>query len=101
KVRDKLELDGHFEVLEGKFLHSTIQDQIDGLSKRARGQAGKPDSDQVVSHMTGAFHLENAVIRFSKLSFGVPGADVDLTGDYNLDSDVLNFAGTLKLQATV
>jgi hypothetical protein len=101
KVRDKLRLDGRFEVLGGKFLHSTIQDQLDALSNRARGQAGSPNSDQVVSHMMGVFHMENAAIRFSKLTFGVPGADVDLAGDYNLDSDVLNFAGTLKLQATV
>jgi len=35
KVREKLELDGRFEVVEGKFLHSTIQNQIDSLSERA------------------------------------------------------------------
>jgi hypothetical protein len=101
KVREKLKMDGRFEVLEGRFLHSTIQDQINGLSKRSRGQAGHPDSDQVVSHMMGVFHLENAVIQFSKLSYGVPGADVDLAGDYSLDRDALAFDGTLKLQATV
>ncbi len=101
KVREKLKLDGHFEVLDGKFLHSTIQDQIDGLSKRARGQPGSPDRDSVVSHMAGLFHLENAAIFFRKLSFGVPGADLDLAGGYNLDSDALDFGGALKLQATV
>lgn len=101
KVREKLDLDGRFEVLDGKFLHSTIQNQIDGLSKRARGDAGNPESDQAASHMNGVFHLENAVIRFQKLSFGVPGADIDLAGDYALDNDVIDFGGTLKLRATV
>jgi hypothetical protein len=101
KVREKLDLDGQFEVREGKFLHSTIQDRIDGLSNRARGQPRNSDGDQVVSHMMGVFHLENAAIRFRKLSFGVPGADIDLAGNYNLDSDALDFDGTLKLQATV
>lgn len=101
KVREKLKLDGHFEVLQGKFLHSTIQDRIDGLSKRARGRPGSPGSDSVVSHMMGVFHLDNAAIWFHKLSFGVPGADIDLAGDYNLDSDALDLGGTLKLQATV
>jgi hypothetical protein len=101
KVREKLEMDGRFEVLEGKFLHSSIQNQIDGLSKRARGQPQNPDGDEVVSHMVGVFHLENAVTRFHKLSFGVPGADIDLAGEYNLESDALDFGGTLKLQATV
>lgn len=101
KVREKLILDGNFQVHEGKFLHSTIQSQIDGLSKRARGAAQNPESDQVVSRMSGAFHMENAAIQFHNLSFGVPGAYIDLTGDYNLDSDALNFDGSLKLKATV
>jgi hypothetical protein len=101
KVREKLEMDGHFEVLDARFLHATIQHLVDGLSSRARGQPQNPDNGQVVSNMKGAFHLENAAIRFQKLSFGVPGADVDLAGDYNLDSDALDFDGTLKLQATV
>jgi hypothetical protein len=101
KVREKLELDGRFEVLQGKFLHSRIQNQIDSLSKRAQGQPQKPDTDEVVSQMKGEFHMENARIRFRKLSFGVPGADLDLTGDYNLDTDALDFGGALRLQATV
>jgi len=101
KVREKLQLDGRFQVLEGKFLHSTIQKQIESLSQHGQGQQQNQDGDQVVSKMAGAFHLENAVIRFSELSFGVPGADIDLTGDYNLDSDALDFGGSLKLQATV
>jgi hypothetical protein len=51
--------------------------------------------------MAGVFHLENAAMRFEKLSFGFPGTNIDLAGGYNLDSDILNFGGTLKLQATV
>jgi len=101
KVRQKLELDGQFEVRDGKFLHSTIQEKIDALSERAEGQHGNSDTDQVVSQMMGVFHLENAAIHFSKLSFAVPGADIDLSGNYDLDSDAIDFAGTLKLQATV
>jgi hypothetical protein len=101
KVREKLVLDGRFEVKEGKFLHSTIQNQIDAISKRARGQVKNPESDQVASHMTGAFHLENAIMQFRKLSFGIPGADIDLAGTYGLDNEALDFGGTLKLQATV
>jgi hypothetical protein len=101
KVREKLELDGRFEIHGGKFLHSTIQNQIEILSQRAQGQAWNPAAEQVVTHMDGIFHLENAAIRFNKASFGIPGADLDLAGDYNLDSDRLNFGGSLKLQATV
>ena len=31
----------------------------------------------------------------------MPGAGVDLTGDYNLGSDALDFHGTLRLEAKV
>jgi AsmA-like C-terminal region len=100
RVREKLELDGRFTVREGKFLHSTIQNQIEALSSRARGQA-QDDREQVVSRMAGQFHLENAALQFRALSFAIPGADIDLAGSYNLDSDALDLGGTLKLQATV
>jgi hypothetical protein len=101
KVKEKLELDGRFEVRQGKFIHSKIQTYIDSLSKRAQGETQRPDTDAVVSRMTGEFHLQNAALQFRKLSFGIPGADLDLAGDYNLDSTGLDFGGTLKLQATV
>ena len=101
KVREKLVLDGRFTVLDGKFLHSNIQRQIDAISKRAQGNAQDAESDAAVSHMNGAFHLEDASLRFSKLSFGIPGADLDLTGVYNLDSDAVDFGGAIKLRATV
>jgi hypothetical protein len=101
KVRDKLILDGTFTVLDGKFVHSTIQDHLDSFSKRARGQADDPGTPSAVSHMSGEFHLENAALHFKRVSFGVPGANLNLHGDYNLDTDALNFDGALRLQATV
>ncbi len=101
KVREKLLLDGHFEISEGKFLRSTIQDQIDSLSRRGQGQPANREIDEVVSVMAGAFVLENEVITFRSLSFAVPGSGVDLTGSYDLDRDVLDFHGTLRLQAKV
>jgi hypothetical protein len=101
KVREKLILDGHFEISQGRFARPTIQNQLDNLSRRASGHPQERDVDPAVSRMAGGFHLENADIRFNPLSFGVPGADLDLTGDYNLDSDAVDFAGTVKLQATV
>ena len=100
-VREKLLLDGQFELFNGKFLKSTIQDQIDSLSRRGRGQPKNEEIDEVVSLMGGAFNLENEVITFRVLSFSVPGATVDLTGNYDLDRDVLDFHGKLKLQAKV
>lgn len=101
KVRDKLLLDGQFDLSKAMFLRSKIQDRIDGLSRRGQGKPDRGEIDQVVSHMGGAFRLADAVITFRALSFAVPGAGVDLTGSYNLDSDELDFHGDLRLEAKV
>lgn len=101
RTREKLKLDGRFEVRRGKFLRAAAQDKVDSLSRRGQG---KPDSDEindVVSGMKGSFTLENEVIRFRSLSFGVSGARVDLQGSYDLRKDALDFHGTLRLQARV
>lgn len=101
KVREKLVLDGQFEVSNGKFLKSNIQDQIDTLSRRGMGQPKNQAIDEVVSGMTGRFRLDNEVLTFRSLTFGVPGAAIDLAGLYNLDTDVVDFHGALKLEAKV
>src|SRR5215467_5078025 len=101
KVREKLILDGQFDISQAKFLRSRIQDRIDELSRRGQGQPKNEEIDQVISGMAGTFHLQNEVIAFNALSFAIPGAGVDLTGAYNLDSDVLDFHGALKLTAKV
>jgi hypothetical protein len=51
--------------------------------------------------MKGGYQLDDSVITFRELTFGVPGADVQLDGSYNLNADVLDFHGGLKLQAKV
>ena len=101
KVREKLLLDGHFEVTDAKFLRSKIQDQIDGLSRRGQGQPNNEEIDEVVSSMSGNFRLENERLTFRWLTFGVTGAWVDLAGSYLLDGDVLDMHGSLRLRAKV
>jgi hypothetical protein len=101
KVREKLILNGSFAVSDGKFLRSTIQDQIDGLSRRGQGQPTNEAIDEVVSSMKGSFEMDDQIVTFRSLSFAVPGANVDLAGGYDLDRDALDFHGTLKLKARV
>jgi AsmA-like C-terminal region len=101
KVKDKLVLDGTFQVHDARFLKSHIQDQLDQLSRRGQGQPKNQEIDQVVSTMSGSFHLENQVMAFRELTFGVPGAAVDLSGTYDMDRDSLDFHGGLKLVAKV
>jgi hypothetical protein len=101
KVRERLVLDGQFDISQARFLRSRIQSRIDELSRRGQGQPGNDEIDEVVHGMAGDFHLEDEVIRFKALSFAVPGAGVDLTGVYNLGSGALDFHGALKMQARI
>ena len=100
-MREKLFLNGDFELRNAKFLRSTIQDQIDKLSRKGQGKPTSEEIDQVVSDMMGSFRLENQVMTFKYLSFMVPGARVHVAGDYDLNQDTVDFHGDLKLAATV
>jgi hypothetical protein len=101
KVKEKLVLDGRFEITNGRFLQSKIQDQIDTLSRRGQGQPKNMAIDEVVHAMAGVFKLENQTITFQNLSFAVPGSGVDVHGSFDIAEDVLDFHGTLKLDAKV
>jgi hypothetical protein len=101
KVREKLRLQGQFKITNGKFLKSRIQDEIDKLSRKGQGSPTSQEIDEVVSGMSGRFRMENEKITFQKLAFSVPGASVELAGNYDLDHDNLDFLGTLKLEARV
>jgi hypothetical protein len=100
-VKDKLRLDGEFDIRDAKFLRSTIQDQIDQLSRRGQGQPKNQEIDEVVSNMKGSFRLEDQLMTFRSMSFDVPGASVEIAGDYDLDKDLIDFHGALKLDAKV
>jgi AsmA-like C-terminal region len=101
KVKQKLVLDGTFDLRDAKFLKSSIQDQIDQLSRRGLGQPKNQEIDEVVSRMEGAFHLENQVMTFQSLAFQVPGAAVSVNGNYNLADEMLDFHGALSLDAKI
>ena len=101
KVAEKLTLDGRFEVSNGKFLRSTIQDKIDDLSRKGQGQPKNGAIDEVVSGMRGSFKLGDQALEFRSLAFQVPGASVELAGTYDMDADAMDFHGAMKLQAKV
>jgi hypothetical protein len=99
KVIEKLRLSGQFTIKDGKFLRSQIQDRIDQMSRQAQGQPKNEGIDEVVSGMSGKFTLANELITLREMAFGIPGADLSLNGTYNLDNEVVDFHGDLRLQA--
>ncbi len=99
-VIEKLALDGQFVVSDASFKNAVVQDKVDELSRRARGEKKISESGgEVVSDLQGRFTLKNSVMTFSKLSFGVPGALIRLSGTYGLSDETMDFHGTLRMQA--
>ncbi len=100
-VKEKLFLDGSFNIARGEFLRDAVQDKVDELSRRGQGKPTDHTVDNVFSQMSGTFRLENQVMTFRRLSFAVPGAAVGLHGDYHMAEDTLDFHGNLRLNATI
>jgi hypothetical protein len=101
-VVDKLQLAGQFELAEARFSNLDVQGRINTLSRRGQGNTTAADEgESAVSNLRGRFVMRDAAIRFSQLAFAVPGAIVQLTGAYNLRSEVIDFSGELLLDASL
>jgi hypothetical protein len=101
-VIDRLVLDGSFRLAKARFANVDVQKKIATLSLRGQGQEDAvPAGQSVVSNMGGKFVLRNAKITFSELTFGVPGAVVELAGTYNLHDESIDFKGYLLTDASL
>jgi hypothetical protein len=96
---EKIIIDGDFGVGDAKWNSPAIREQLESLSRHGEGKPADTDAGSSVSDLRGSFHLEKGVIRFSSLTFIVPGAAIDLAGTYALHDGTLNFNGHLRLQA--
>jgi AsmA-like C-terminal region len=101
RVVEKLEMQGGF-VLEGMhFTNPEWQDKVDMMSLRAEGdpQEAKPGAADVQSRMTGRFAMDRGELRFQRLQYTLPGADVHLAGVYTMDGNRFDFTGTVRTKA--
>ena len=101
KVKEKLLLDGTFEVTNGKFLQSRIQEKIDALSHRGQGKTKNEEIDQAVHRMSGEFKMADESLTFRTLAFAIPGAVVNIGGLFDMATDTLDFHGAIMLDAKV
>jgi hypothetical protein len=95
---ERLTIDGQFGVAQAEFSSNSVQGKINSLSRRSQGRPKDMDLT-AVSALQGAFKMRNSNITFSQLDFSVPGADIALVGNYNVDSGQLNFHGKVAMQA--
>jgi hypothetical protein len=100
-VVDKLRLDGQFAIARVKFTEIDVQQKINELSHRSRGRSAHAEQENVVSDFKGRFKLEDGTLELPGLTFAMPGAMVSLSGSYGLRSELLDFKGTLFMDAKV
>ena len=100
-VPQRLQLDGTFSLRQGQFTSDTVQEKIDEMSRRGRGQPKNQNVQNVLSAFGGTFRLHDGLLTLPQLQFRVRGAAVDLAGSYRLQREALDFAGTLKLDASL
>jgi hypothetical protein len=99
KVLEKMILDGQVGVEDAQWSSPEIRDKLAALSRHAQGEPVNEEAGSSVSDLHGDFRLEQGVVAFRKLSFGVPGAQLNLQGKYDIGESKLDFSGLLRLQA--
>jgi hypothetical protein len=101
KVLDKMSLRGTFGLTQAKFTDASVQTKITGLSKHGQGRKNEDQIADVMSNLRGTFLIDNSMVTFRQLSFGVPGATVELTGQYGMRTQNMDFHGHLLMDATI
>jgi hypothetical protein len=100
-VVDKLKLDGAFTIDDGRFTNAVVQQKINELSRRASAKESEAAPQTVASNFSGRFQLADGQLALSALTFNVPGAIVELNGQYSLTREALAFNGSLFMDAKV
>jgi len=101
-MADRLRLAGNFQVAHAHFSDRKIQDRVDSLSLRSQGKTERATDnipDNVQSDLGGTFQLGGGHLSFSRLQYRVPGAEVNLTGQYDLNARQFDFHGKARMEA--
>lgn len=98
-VRDRLEADGQFTLVEVHLTNPQVEQKLETLSRRGLGKG--QGVGRASGRLTGTFRLATREIWLPRVSFDVPGANVVLSGTYVLPTEELSFEGDLRLQASL
>jgi hypothetical protein len=94
---------GKFSLRQIHFTDAEVQDKVDILSLRARGETDnlKPGAPDVSSRLVGDFSMRNGELTLPHLEYWLPGGNVELSGNYRLDGRVSDFNGEVRTKAEV
>jgi hypothetical protein len=100
-VPERLQLDGRFALERAMFTNYDVQGKIAELSHRGRGKAPDAPRQAVPSDFQGRFKLADGALTLPDLTFAVPGAQVQLAGQYALKPETIAFRGALLMDAKI
>jgi hypothetical protein len=100
-VVEKIGLDGAFTMERAHFSELNVQEKVNELSHRGKGDPQESAQDTVASAFKSQFKVHDGVITLNGLSFEVPGVNIDLNGTYGLENEQMDFRGTARLAAKV
>jgi hypothetical protein len=99
-IHQRIKLNGKFVLANALFTNPKIQSKIDELSARGQGN-GRTVDTQTRSGMAGNFTMSAGTINLPDLVYTVPGATIQLKGNYGVEGGTLDFSGDAQLQASV
>jgi hypothetical protein len=99
KVSERLKLDGRFFASQAEPTSPEFREKLRKLSRRAQGKPKDQTTGSDTFDLRGRFILDSGRARFPALQFSIPGAVLDLEGQYGLYSQALDFQGKLQLRA--
>jgi hypothetical protein len=100
-VMERLEVAGNVDVAGARFTDSTVQEKVSNMSERARGLDPEENRQNVNSHLRTKFTLARGVLGLQDVMFQMPGAAMQMAGKYGLFSEMIEFDGTVRMQATI
>jgi AsmA-like C-terminal region len=107
-ILDRLALDSSIEMDSMHFTNPAAQQRLDNMSARSKGAprevknpAEATGDDDVVAKMQGKFRLQEGLLAISRVHFQIPGAEMQISGQYALAGEEMDLHGTLKMQAAL
>jgi hypothetical protein len=101
RVLQRIRLNGTFHVSQAHFASDTIRKVVVELSRRGQGHPEDKTITDVPAELAGNFRLKDRTLRFARLQFMVPGAEAQFKGSYSLRAQALDFAGDVRLRASL
>jgi len=112
KFLQRLSMDGAFNAPTERMTDPATEQKLSAFSQRAQGAKSPPSdpaaarqdpasSADVLSSLSGQARIRNGVLSTQRITLQIPGADIDLSGTFNLQDRTVNLTGDLRMQTDI